>query len=76
MRSGAVRGSRLDRLFDRAAAKAHPRALPDAATLEAMMSERQIELGWLLAEVDSKREDAVPAEPPASASAEMIRALT
>jgi Heparinase II/III-like protein/Domain of unknown function (DUF4962) len=50
-------------LFQRAAAKPHPRALPDAATLATMLQQRQVGLTLLLHDVDSKLADAVPPEP-------------
>ena len=50
-------------LFNRATAKPHPRALPDATTLQAMINQRQTELGWLYANVDSMLAAPVQAEP-------------
>ncbi len=50
-------------LFDRATAKAHPRALPDATTAQTMISQRQTELGMVISGVDSWLADPVPAAP-------------
>src|SRR2546426_2355477 len=50
-------------LFNRATAKLHPRALPDPATMQTMISQRQAEFVLLAAQVDSQLADPVPAEP-------------
>ena len=50
-------------LYARAIAKPRPRALPDPATAQAMVGQRQAELNLLLAQVDSRLGDALPAEP-------------
>jgi hypothetical protein len=55
-------------LFNRAVAKPHPRALPDSATLQTMISQRQTEFALLAAQVDSQLADPVPAEPPSTSS--------
>jgi hypothetical protein len=60
-------------LFDRAAAKAHPRALPDAATLATMLEQRQPGLNLLLGKVDAQL-DAAPEPEPTSASVAVIEA--
>jgi hypothetical protein len=62
-------------LFNRAAAKPHPRALPDYATAQTMLSQRQTGFGLLLSRVDSKLADPVQAEP-AAASVSTILAQT
>ncbi|MGH8248097.1 MAG: hypothetical protein ACREUU_16875, partial [Gammaproteobacteria bacterium] len=41
-------------LFDRAAAKPRPRALPDPTTAQTMISQRQAAIGLLLSQVDGK----------------------
>ncbi len=63
-------------LFDRATAKAHPRALPDAATLQAMISQRQTEWQWLLTQVQSKLADPVQPEPTSTSSQATISSQT
>jgi hypothetical protein len=50
-------------LFQRAAAKAHPRALPDAATLATMLQQRQVGRNQLLQDVNGHLADALPPEP-------------
>ena len=50
-------------LFQRAAAKAHPRALPDAATFATMLQQRQVGLTLLLQGVNGHLADGVPPEP-------------
>ena len=50
-------------LFNLAAGKPHPRSLPDAATLQTMISQRQTDYGLMIARVDSKLADPVQAEP-------------
>ena len=50
-------------LFNRAAAKPRPRALPDPATAQLMISQRQAELAQLYARVESKLSDPLPADP-------------
>jgi len=50
-------------LFQRATAKAHPRALPDAATFATMLQQRQVGLTLLLQGVNGHLADAVPPEP-------------
>jgi heparinase II/III-like protein/uncharacterized protein DUF4962/Big-like domain-containing protein len=62
-------------LFNRAMAKPRPRALPDAPMLQAMISQRQTELGSLFAQVDSHLADPVQAEPPASTPKATVRSL-
>ena len=62
-------------LFDRAAVKPHPRALPDPATAQAMISQRQAEFGLLFAKVDTQLDDPVVSEPPATSKA-LIMAVT
>lgn len=52
-------------LFERATAKPRPRALPDPTTLQEMISQRQTELGWLVAQVDSLLAAPLQAEPTA-----------
>lgn len=50
-------------LFGRAAAKPHPRALPDPATAQAMIDQRQPGIAMLIATVNGALADPVPAEP-------------
>ena len=50
-------------LYNRAAAKPHPRALPDPASAQAMISQRQAGLGLLYSRVDSLLAAPVPDEP-------------
>jgi heparinase II/III-like protein/uncharacterized protein DUF4962/Big-like domain-containing protein len=59
-------------LFERATAKARPRALPDAATLQAMLSQRQTELGLLYARVDSRLLEPVQPEPTSTVRATIV----
>jgi len=54
-------------LFQRAAAKAHPRALPGAAALAAMLEQRQVGLTLLRQDVNRRLVDAVPPEPTGAA---------
>ena len=61
-------------LFERAVAKQRPRALPDVATVQAIITERQADLEVLLSRVAGKLADPLPAEP-VSASSEMIKLL-
>jgi hypothetical protein len=63
-------------LFERARAKPRPRALPDPATFQTMITQRQAEWGLLAAQVESEAANPVPAEPPASTSPLTIRNLT
>jgi hypothetical protein len=56
-------------LFAGAAAKPRPRALPDAATAQAMVDQRQAELNALLAQVDSRLGDVLPLDPAGGAQA-------
>lgn len=59
-------------LFDRAAAKAHPRALPDAATAQAMISQRQADLQGLYALVDAQLTVPLEPEPVAGTTASIL----
>jgi len=52
-----------DTLFMRAAAKPHPRALPDAATAQAMLTARPAALAQLYARVDAGLTAPLPPEP-------------
>ena len=61
-------------LFDRAAAKPHPRALPDAASAQAMISQRQAGLAMLYSRVDSLLTEPVPTEPASILSKSAISA--
>jgi len=63
-------------LFNRAAAKPHPRALPDPATAQVIISQRQAELGLLYARVDSLLAAPVQAEPAATLLKTEISAQT
>ena len=54
-----------DTLFSRAVAKPHPRALPDPATAQAMLAERQADFTVLYARVDALLSAPLPAEPTA-----------
>jgi hypothetical protein len=63
-------------LFDRATSKLRPRALPDIATAQIMIGQRQAEFGLLLAQVDSRLAEPVQAEPPAASSIPIIVELT
>ncbi|MBI3043076.1 MAG: heparinase II/III family protein [Betaproteobacteria bacterium] len=62
-------------LFDRAVSKPRPRALPDPATAQTIISQRQAALALLYARVDSKLADPLPAEPASTLKAEIL-ALT
>src|SRR5438309_4676797 len=44
-------------LFNRATARPHPRALPDPATMQTMISQRQTEFALLAGQVDSQLAD-------------------
>ena len=55
-------------LFDRAAAKPHPRALPDPATAQAMINQRQLGLELLYSRVDGLLSAPLPGEPVAGPS--------
>lgn len=57
-----------DTLFSRAVAKPRPRALPDAATAQAMLAERQAGLALLYARVDTGLAQPLPAEPLSTAT--------
>ena len=59
-------------LFNRAAAKARPRAVPDASTAQAMINQRQAELGQLVARVDSQLANPVQPEPTSTVKATII----
>ncbi len=50
-------------LFSRVTAKGHPRALPDAATAQIMIAQRQATIAALRAKVDSTLAAALPPEP-------------
>ena len=63
-------------IFTRAAAKPHPRALPDAAAAQAMMNQRQAALSSLVSQVDSLLAAPVQPEPDAAASPGAISAQT
>ena len=60
-----------DVLFSRAVAKPHPRALPDPATAQAMLAERQAGLALLYARVDAGLSLPLPAEPAAGTPEEI-----
>lgn len=62
-------------LFDRAVMKPHPRALPDPATAQAMLTQRQAEFALLASKVDGQLGDPVVAEPPFTSKA-LITAVT
>jgi hypothetical protein len=55
-----------DTLFMRAVSKPHPRAMPDAATAQAMIEQRQAGLAQLYARVDAGLALPLPAEPAAT----------
>ena len=59
-------------LFNRAVSRPHPRALPDPATAQAMINQRQAGLAMLVAEVDSLLAAPVQAEPTATSPADTI----
>jgi hypothetical protein len=63
-------------LFNRITARGHPRALPDAATAQTMMSQRQTEFRLLLSQVDSTLGAPVQAEPTPTSSQSTISAQT
>ena len=50
-------------LFNRASAKAHPRALPDPTTQQAMFSQRQTDLAAVISGADKWLASALPAAP-------------
>ena len=50
-------------LYNRAAAKPRPRALPDPPTAQLMLEQRAAEFGWLRALVESRLADPLPPEP-------------
>lgn len=62
-------------LFDRARTKFRPRALPDIATAQTMLSQRQAEFGLLFSQVDGQLAESVTADPPATSMA-IIKAVT
>jgi hypothetical protein len=59
-------------LFNLAAGKPHPRSLPEAATFQAMVSQRQAAFGLLIARVDSKLADPVQTEPTSTVKATIL----
>lgn len=59
-------------LLERAAAKAHPRALPDAATAQAMISQRLTALQGLYALVDAQLTVPLQAEPVSGTTATVL----
>jgi hypothetical protein len=63
-------------LFNRAATKARPRALPDATTFAAMLQQRQVGLSSLLAQVDALLGAAPQSEPTSASTTEVIEAET
>jgi hypothetical protein len=63
-------------LFNLAAAKTHPRALPDVTTLATMLEQRQTGLALLLAQVDALLGVAPQSEPASTSPPEVIEAET
>ncbi|HEV8261152.1 MAG TPA: DUF4962 domain-containing protein [Burkholderiales bacterium] len=63
-------------LFNRAAAKAHPRVLPDPQTLATMLLQRQAGLSALLTEVDALLAAPATSEPASTSTPQVIEAET
>jgi hypothetical protein len=63
-------------LFNRAVAKAHPRALPDATTLATMLEQRQAGLSLLLTQVDASLGFPPQPEPTSTSTPEVIEEET